>query len=172
VLGDVGDPHDIGRRCVELALHEIVMHRRAWRLAVAAALLGRGGPDPVSPAEPPDAPLTDPVAGRLGSVSRRAEVAAHGRGRQGQRVGRALVEHLLAVAADRNFRRVSLETGIMEAFAPARSLYAQVGFSPCAPFADYVSSPTRPGMTIEIEPAAHTTDDERRAEGPSAGCCT
>ena len=91
---------------------------------------------------------------------------------RGQRVGRALVEHLLAVAADRNFRRVSLETGIMEAFAPARSLSAQVGFSPCAPFGDYVSSPTRPGMTIEIEPAAHTTDDERRAEGPSAGCCT
>jgi hypothetical protein len=35
---------------------------------------------------------------------------------------------------------VSLETGIMEAFAAARSLYATVGFSPCAPFGDYLSS--------------------------------
>lgn len=35
---------------------------------------------------------------------------------RGQRVGRALVDNLPAVAADRNFRRMSLETGIMEAF--------------------------------------------------------
>jgi putative acetyltransferase len=69
---------------------------------------------------------------------------------RGQGVGRALVEHLLSVAVDRNCQRVSLETGIMEAFAPARSLYAQVGFSPCAPFGDYVSSPTSACMTIEL----------------------
>jgi putative acetyltransferase len=73
---------------------------------------------------------------------------------RGQGIGRALVEHLLSVAADRNCQRVSLETGVMEAFAPARSLYAKVGFSPCAPFGDYVSSPTSACMTIEIGPAA------------------
>ena len=31
-------------------------------------------------------------------------------------IGRALVEHLLSVAADRMYRRVSLETGAMDAF--------------------------------------------------------
>jgi putative acetyltransferase len=56
---------------------------------------------------------------------------------------------------------VSLETGIVEAFAPARSLYAKVGLSPCAPFGDYLSSPTSACTTIEIEPAAPATDDER-----------
>src|SRR5579864_1500469 len=35
-------------------------------------------------------------------------------------VGRAMVEHLLGVARRRGFGRVSLETGSMEAFAPAR----------------------------------------------------
>ena len=40
------------------------------------------------------------------------------------RVGTAMLRHLLGVAADRNYRRVSLETGTMDAFAPARSLYA------------------------------------------------
>src|SRR5262245_49094262 len=42
-------------------------------------------------------------------------------------VGRALVDHLLLVAAERGIRRVSLETGAMEAFGPARSLYASAG---------------------------------------------
>ena len=72
---------------------------------------------------------------------------------RGKGVGRALVEHLLTVAADRNYRRVSLETGVMEAFAPARALYAKLGFRPCAPFAEYASSPTSACMTIEIVPA-------------------
>jgi GNAT superfamily N-acetyltransferase len=49
-------------------------------------------------------------------------VAARRRG-----VGRAMVNHLLAVAAERGIRRVSLETGAGEAFAPARSLYAAAG---------------------------------------------
>ena len=44
-----------------------------------------------------------------------------------QGVGRAMVDHLLAVAAERNYQRVSLETGV--AFAPARSLYEKVGCS-------------------------------------------
>ena len=68
-------------------------------------------------------------------------------------VGGALVEHLLSVAADRNYRRVSLETGAMDAFAPARSLYAKLGFKPCPPFGQYVGSPTSVCMTIEFDSA-------------------
>ena len=39
---------------------------------------------------------------------------------RGRGVGRAMVEHLLAVARERGFARVSLETGAGPAFAPAR----------------------------------------------------
>jgi putative acetyltransferase len=52
-------------------------------------------------------------------------------------VGRAIVDHLLAVAAARGVSRVSLETGAGDAFEPARSLYASAGFVPCGPFGDY-----------------------------------
>lgn len=41
---------------------------------------------------------------------------------RGLGIGRAMLDHLLAVSRDRGFERVSLETGSMEAFAPARSL--------------------------------------------------
>lgn len=76
---------------------------------------------------------------------------------RGQGVGRALVEHLLAEAATRQCRRVSLETGVMDAFAPARALYAKLGFRPCPPFGEYVGSPTSACMTIEL-PRAGASD--------------
>jgi len=63
-------------------------------------------------------------------------------------IGRAIVDHLLAVAAERGVSRVSLETGAMDAFAPARSLYASVGFVPCGPFGDYAESPNSAYMTL------------------------
>jgi uncharacterized protein YqeY len=65
-----------------------------------------------------------------------------------QGVGRAMVGHLLTVAADRGFRRVSLETGTMDAFAPARALCSQAGFIPCPPFGDYSANPHSTCMTI------------------------
>jgi putative acetyltransferase len=68
--------------------------------------------------------------------------AARGRG-----VGRAMVEHLLAVARERGYARVSLETGSGAAFAPARSLYAGARFEYCEPFADYRLSPNSAYMT-------------------------
>lgn len=72
-----------------------------------------------------------------------------------------MVDHLLSVAVDRNCQRVSLETGTMDAFAPARSLYAKVGFAPCGPFADYGFSPSSTWMTINLDTAVRTTNDER-----------
>jgi putative acetyltransferase len=64
-----------------------------------------------------------------------------------QGVARAIVDHLLAVAAERGVSRVSIETGATEAFAPARSLYAGAGFVPCGPFGDYTESPNSAYMT-------------------------
>ena len=85
-----------------------------------------------------------------------------------QGVGRALVEHLLTVATDRNYQRVSLETGTMDAFAPARSLYAHLGFRPCPQFGQYVGSPTSACMSIAIGSDRTSSTGERSAE-PSVG---
>jgi len=65
-------------------------------------------------------------------------------------VGRAMLDHLLGVAAERGVRRVSLETGAGEAFAPARSLYARAGFVSCGPFGDYRASPNSAFMTLRL----------------------
>jgi putative acetyltransferase len=73
--------------------------------------------------------------------------AARGRG-----IGRALVDHLIGVARERGYRRVSLETGAGPAFAPARRLYANAGFGPSGPFADYRPSPNSSYMTLALEP--------------------
>lgn len=73
------------------------------------------------------------------------------RAARGQGVGRAIVDHLLAVAATRGMHRVSLETGSMEAFAPARSLYASAGFIPSGPFGDYEQSPNSTFMTLLLD---------------------
>lgn len=69
---------------------------------------------------------------------------------RGNGVGRAMLDHLLATARARGYRRVSLETGTMEAFAPARALYESAGFSACPPFAGYWESPYSVCMTLEL----------------------
>ena len=50
-------------------------------------------------------------------------------------------------AVRRGYSRLSLETGSMDAFAPARQLYARFGFHACGPFADYVEDPNSVFMT-------------------------
>jgi putative acetyltransferase len=72
---------------------------------------------------------------------------------RGQGVGRAMVIHLLKVAAARGYQRVSLETGTQDAFAPARQMYAKAGFTPCYPFGDYTVNPWSTCMTLTM-PAA------------------
>jgi putative acetyltransferase len=69
---------------------------------------------------------------------------------RGLGVGRALLGHLIAVARDRGFEQLSLETGSMAAFAPARSLYASAGFQPCEPFGDYRPSRNSTFMTLAL----------------------
>jgi putative acetyltransferase len=72
-------------------------------------------------------------------------VQARGRG-----IGRAVLAHLIGVARVRGCTRVSLETGSMPAFGPARALYASAGFAVCGPFADYPPSPTSTFMTLAL----------------------
>ncbi|HEX8178968.1 MAG TPA: GNAT family N-acetyltransferase [Pyrinomonadaceae bacterium] len=65
-------------------------------------------------------------------------------------VARTLLAHILAEARRRGYDRLSLETGSMAAFEPARQLYARFGFIYCAPFADYVEDPNSVFMTREL----------------------
>ncbi len=65
-------------------------------------------------------------------------------------VAARLMHHILEEAERRSYERLSLETGSMDAFAPARSLYASFGFEPCGPFANYVEDPYSVFMTREV----------------------
>jgi putative acetyltransferase len=56
-------------------------------------------------------------------------------------VAKTLLDYIVGEAGRRGYRRLSLETGSMEAFEPARQLYARAGFAYCDPFADYIEDP-------------------------------
>ena len=70
---------------------------------------------------------------------------------RGRGVAHAMVEHLIATARARGCTRVSLETGTMAAFEPARALYESHGFTPCPPFNGYWESPNSVCMTLPLE---------------------
>jgi putative acetyltransferase len=65
-------------------------------------------------------------------------------------IARAILDHLLADARHRGVGRISLETGSMEFFAPARALYASAGFEECTPFGYYQDDPNSTFMTLEL----------------------
>jgi putative acetyltransferase len=71
--------------------------------------------------------------------------------RRRQGVGERLAGALLAAAASRGYRRVSLETGSTPEFAPARALYSKLGFQLCGPFGDYQPSPYNTFMTKVLD---------------------
>ncbi|HTP18434.1 MAG TPA: GNAT family N-acetyltransferase [Solirubrobacteraceae bacterium] len=71
-------------------------------------------------------------------------------GARGRGLGRLMLDHLIAVARERGYKRLSLETGSMASFAPARSLYASAGFAVCEPFGDYPASPNSTYMTLAL----------------------
>jgi putative acetyltransferase len=85
----------------------------------------------------------DPQHGEIKSMR---TVARHLR----KGVARAMLEHMIAEAKRRRYRRLSLETGSMEAFEPARKLYERAGFTYCEPFADYVLDPNSVFMTMTL----------------------
>lgn len=66
---------------------------------------------------------------------------------RGKGVAIKIMEHILAVAAERNYRRLSLETGTQDFFVPARKLYERFGFESCGPFSDYKEDPYSAFMT-------------------------
>lgn len=52
-------------------------------------------------------------------------------------VAAAMLDHLIAEARGRGYRRLSLETGSNAPFAAAHALYRRAGFVECAPFGPY-----------------------------------
>ena len=73
-------------------------------------------------------------------------VSAHLR----QGVASRLLQHIIGEAKRRNYRRLSLETGSMDSFEPARRLYAKFGFKQCGPFASYSEDPNSVFMSKEL----------------------
>jgi putative acetyltransferase len=71
-------------------------------------------------------------------------------------VAARLIQHILDEAGRRGYERVSLETGSMEGFAPARRLYARFGFVTCGPFAGYVEDPNSVFMTRALQATMST----------------
>jgi putative acetyltransferase len=65
-------------------------------------------------------------------------------------VASMLVEHIIAEAQRRGYRRLSIETGSMSYFEPARSLYRKAGFKECAAFVGYQPDPNSIFFTREI----------------------
>lgn len=65
-------------------------------------------------------------------------------------VASQLLQYVLDTASNRQYQRISLETGSEEYFKPARNLYEKFGFGYCAPFADYELDPYSQFMSIEL----------------------
>ena len=85
----------------------------------------------------------DPAHGEIKSMHTRQSA-------RGQGVARLVLGRILEEAANRNYGRLSLETGSMETFEPARALYLRHGFAYCEPFADYVEDPNSVFMTRDL----------------------
>lgn len=62
-------------------------------------------------------------------------------------VASAILRVILDEAQRRGYSQLSLETGSMAAFEPARALYARFGFAYCGPFGDYRDDPNSVFMT-------------------------
>lgn len=88
----------------------------------------------------------DPQHGEIKSM--RTAVAHQRKG-----VAKTMLQYIIAEAQRRSYTRLSLETGSMVAFEPARNLYASFGFEYCEPFADYVLDPYSVFMTRTLTEA-------------------
>ena len=84
-----------------------------------------------------------PFHGEIKSM--RTPNAARGKG-----AGRELLQHIVAVARDRDYRMLSLETGSHPAFEPAHNLYRSHGFSVSGPFGTYLPDPHSVFMQLQL----------------------
>lgn len=69
---------------------------------------------------------------------------------RGQGIGKLLLHHVITEAKSLGYQQLYLETGAMEYFAPARSLYRSFGFELCGPFAQYKEDPNSVFMCKQL----------------------
>lgn len=69
---------------------------------------------------------------------------------RGQGIARTLLAEALDDARSRGVGQVSLETGSVDFFSAARSLYRSAGFEQCGPFGTYVEDPNSVYFTIAL----------------------
>ena len=65
-------------------------------------------------------------------------------------VASTMVRWVLDDARSRGVQRVSLETGSMAFFEPARAFYRKHGFVDCGPFGSYTDDPNSTFMTLSL----------------------
>ncbi|WP_226666305.1 GNAT family N-acetyltransferase [Metabacillus litoralis] len=65
-------------------------------------------------------------------------------------VAKKMLLHIIEEAKQRGYKRLSLETGSMDAFEPAKRLYISSGFQYCEPFSDYIEDPNSVFMKKEL----------------------
>ena len=65
-------------------------------------------------------------------------------------VASQLLNHLIDDAKRSGYQKLSLETGSMDYFKPARALYEKHGFNYCPPFSDYVEDPNSQFMSLDL----------------------
>ena len=64
--------------------------------------------------------------------------------------GIKVINHLIDEAKKLNIKKISLETGTGDFFAPARKLFNKFGFKTCEPFAHYKKDPEACYMSLLI----------------------
>ncbi len=84
-----------------------------------------------------------PVDGEIKSM--RTSAGFLGRG-----VASALLRYIVDEARRRGYRSLSLETGSVAYFLPARNLYKKFGFQECGPFGNYLEDPYSIFMTLPL----------------------
>ena len=84
-----------------------------------------------------------PTHGEIKSM--RTPLTARGKG-----AGRAVLEHIIMVARQRGYTRLSLETGTHPAFEPAHNLYRSKGFIESGPFSNYSLDPHNVFMALDL----------------------
>lgn len=68
-----------------------------------------------------------------------------------QGVAAAILHHIIHVANERRYNRLSLETGSGKPFAAAQAMYTKFGFTRCVPFADYADNSFTFCMTLVLD---------------------
>ena len=81
---------------------------------------------------------------------------------RGKGAGRTVLEHIIAVAGQRGYTRLSLETGTHPAFEPAHNLYRSNGFVLSGPFGTY--SPNSHNVFMALELLSHA-DEKQYSSG-------